>query len=334
MQVKTEVKNITRCSRLISIEVSSEELNQEFDQVYVDIRKVARVPGYRPGHAPRDLLVGYHGEKAKEEVIKRAIPEYYLKAVREEKLFPVAPPEIENVQFRNHTLYFNARVDVSPEIKIRGYKNLRIIKKRIKIEQSQIDDTLERLRETKAKDKIRPELNDDFAKDLGFHTLQELKEAINKDLQVRAETEIKADMERQLIEQLFKRTSLDAPESLVNSQMRELLNQLKLNRILQGEKKEDVESKTKELEDEARKEAVYRVKLSFILEEIAQRENIQVNEEDLDKRIEAISQRSGKNKDEVKQYLDRENFIPGLKAELRDKKTMEFLLSEAKISEA
>lgn len=341
--MKAKVENIAGCSRLLNIEVSVEELNQQFDQVYNDIGKYARVPGYRPGRAPRDLLQTYYGKKAEEEVIKRAIPEYYLKAVREEKLAPVAPPQIESAQLKNHTLYFSARVDVRPQLRLKPYKNLKTIKKKNKIEQNQIDQVLERLRQRKAKEvtkegkdekeKILPELNDVLAKDLGFATLEDLKAAISKDLQARAEVEIRNDMERQILEQLLKRTSLDVPESLVKSQAKEILNQLKLNRILQGEKKEDVESKEKELEGQAESEAIRRVKFSFILQEIAQRENIQVSEEDLDKRIEAIAQRSGKGKDEIKQYLDREDLIPGLRAELRDKKTVEFLLNQAKVEE-
>ena len=118
---------------MIEIELSPDELNQEFDQAFANIRKIARVPGFRPGHAPRDLLETHYGKKAEEEVIKRAIPEYYLKGIKEEKLMPVAPPEIENIQFKNHTLCFSAKVDVKPEFKLKGnYKSLRIIKKKIK----------------------------------------------------------------------------------------------------------------------------------------------------------------------------------------------------------
>lgn len=305
---------------MLNIEVSAQELNQKFDQVYADICKVARVPGYRPGHVPRDLLETYYGERAKADVIKRAMPEYYLKAVREEKLAPVAPPEVENVQFKNHILCFSVRIDVRPNLKLKAYKNLKIIKKKIKIEPSQVEQVLERLPQSKAKEE-------------GNVNEKELRAAIKINLQENAEIEIKADMERQILEQLLNRASLDIPESLVNSQKQELLNQLKSNYILQGGKKEEVGSKVKEWEDEVRKESMGRVKLSFILEEIAQRENIQVSEGDLDKRIEVISQRSGKNKDEVKRYLEIKSLIPGLKAELRDRKTREFLLSEAKVIE-
>lgn len=339
--MKTTIENISGCARKINIEVPAEELNQKLEEVFADIRKVARVPGFRTGRAPRDLLETHYGKKAEEELIKRAIPEYYLKAIKQEQLMPVAAPEIENVQLKNHTLCFNARVDIQPQVRLKAYKGLRITRKKIKIDQNQIEKTLERLRQVKVKqqqdakkEKMRlPELNDVFAKSLGCQTLPELKEAIAKNLAAEAKLQIKADTEAQIIEQLLKRAALDVPQSLVNSQMPELLNRLKLNRLLQGEKKEDVQSKTKELEVQARLEAMRRVKLSFILNEIAQLENIQIKEEELNERITEISQQSGKTKDEVRRYLDRENLIPSLKEELRHKKTMQFLLNEAKIEE-
>ncbi len=331
--MKTKLENKKGCSRLIKIEVPGEELDSRLEQVYADISKAARIPGFRPGRIPRDLLETHYSAQAKEELIKRAIPEYYLKAVEKERLAPVAPPEIDSAELKDHTLYFSARVDVVPEVRLRAWRKLRITKKKIKIDSAQLDKVLDNLRQSKAKEKVLPELSDAFAKDLGFKSLDGLKEAINKNLQANAEIESRAALERQLIDELLKKASLDVPESLVESQLKELLNQLKMQRMLGGEKKEALQAKEKELQEEARKEAARRVKLSFILQMIAGQENIQASDEDLKKRIELIAQRSAKSNNEVRQYLERENLIPGLMQELRSRKTMEFLLKEARIEE-
>jgi FKBP-type peptidyl-prolyl cis-trans isomerase (trigger factor) len=341
--MKSKIKNINGCRRIIDIEVSRDELNRKFEQVYADIRKSARIPGFRPGHAPRDLLESYYGKKAEEEVIKRAIPEFYLKTVEEAKLNPVSAPQIDNAQLKNQILSFRATIDVRPQIRLKPYKNLKIIKKKVKIEQGQVEQVLEKLRQAKAKDtpasekkgkeNILPELNDQFAQGLGFKTMQDLKDAINKNLQADLEQNIKIDMQRQIQEQLLQRASLDVPEMLVNSQTRELTEQLKLDSMLKGEKEEEIQAKQKELEQQARKEAISRIKLSFILMEIARLESIQVKEKDLDIKIAEIAQRSGKTEQQVKQYLHKHNFIPRLKEELKVKKTIEFLLNEAKVIE-
>lgn len=340
IKMKAEVKNISGCNRLINIELSGEELAQLLDQVYADIGKKARVPGFRPGKIPRDLLETYYSDKAREEVIRRAIPEYYLLAVEQEKLLPVASPEVEDVQLKDHTLFFRVKVEVKPEVKIKSYKKLRLTQKRVKVEPDQVEQALERLRQSRAKEpekdkqeKILPKLDDQFAKDSGFNSLQELREAISKNLKARAEVDIRADSERQIIDEIFKKASLDVPESLVRNQTAELLDRMKLNYILRGEKKEDLQAKEDQLQEQARKEAIQRVKLSFVLDKIAQLENIQVEESELNQRIVEIAQQSGKSEDQVRQYLDREKLFSSLKIELRDRKTMEFLLKEAKIEE-
>ncbi|MBN2097452.1 MAG: hypothetical protein JW714_03110, partial [Candidatus Omnitrophica bacterium] len=83
--------------------------------------------------------------------------------------------------------------------------------------------------------------------------------------------------------------------------------------------------------EQARNEAARRVKLAFILAEIARRENIQVSNEDLDKRIESIVQRSGKTKEEVQGYLEKQDLIFGLRQEIIDRKTIDFLIRKAQI---
>jgi FKBP-type peptidyl-prolyl cis-trans isomerase (trigger factor) len=345
--MKTKVENISACTKLINIEVSPDELAEKLEQAYADIGRVARVPGFRAGKVPRDLLKTYYGDKAEEELVRRAIPEYYLKAVQEEKLVPVAPCAIENVQLKKHTLSFSARVDVKPQVKLKDYKNIKIIKKKIEVGKSQVEQTLENLRQARAKyakenakaDEKKqepaalPELNDAFAKNLGFATLEDLRKSIYENLQESAKIDLKANMEQQMLDELLKRASLEVPQSLVESQKEELLRQLKLNHILHGGKKEELEGKEKELEKQAREQAVSRVKLSFILDEIAQKENVQVSEEEVEKRIEAIARKSAKHKDEVKKYLEKENLVSGLEQELRSIKTVEFLLNEAQICE-
>lgn len=321
--MKSKVKNLSSTSCLISIEVSPDELQVKFDQVYTDIGKFARLPGFRPGRAPKDLVQAHYAEKAKQEVIKRAIPEFYLQAVRVEGLQPVAPPEVESAQFKDHRLVFSARVDVRPQIKLKNYKGIKVVKKKVQIKEQQVNESIERIRQYQAKNKEEGKVEE-----------AKLKELVKENLQAQGEMESRADMERQLVEQLLKLASLDAPNSLVEGQIQELLNQLKMQRMMRGEKKEDLESKTKELTEQARNQAVQRVKLSFVLDEIAQKEQIEVNEEDVEKRVTAIAQRSGKTNQEVRNYLDQQDLFPGLKAELRDKKTLEFLLSQAVISEA
>jgi len=339
--MKSKLENKKGCSQLIKIEVDEGELKPRLEQIYKDIRKNARISGFRPGRAPKDLIEKQYGQTAQEELLKRTIPEYYLKVVKEEKLSPVAPPDIENVQFKNNMLSFDARVDLTPEVKLKSYRNLKITKTKIKVDKAKVDEVLDNLRKSKAKPKSEdqekevslPPADDELAKGLGFKTLDELREAIDKNLHASAQMNVKSEMERQLVDELLKRAHLEAPQSLVNNQIQELLRQLKTNQMMQGEKKEDIESKEKQIQDIAKKEAVRRVKISFILQRIAQQENIQVTDEDIDKRTEAIAQSSAQSPVQVREYLQKQHLIPSLEAELKSRKTIDFLLSEAQIYE-
>ncbi|MFC1632353.1 trigger factor [Candidatus Omnitrophota bacterium] len=332
--MKCDVKNISGCQKQINIEISGTELSAGFERVYADIRKSARIPGFRPGKAPRDLIETRFGGQAKEELLRRAIPEYYMLAVKQQELFPVAPPDIENVQLQDDSLKFSAKVDVRPEVKIKSYKKLKLAKKNIAVTQEQINQALERLRASKAKDQQQPpKLDDQLAKDLGFNSLTHLQDVVRDNLNAQAEAEAKRDLERQLLEQLLKRAALDVPESLVKAQTQETFKQIRMNCILRGEKEEDIQAKETQLQQQAQALAAQRVKLSFMLDKIAELENIQVEQQDLEARIEGLAQHTGKSKDEVQAYLEKENLLGGIKAELRDGKTVAFLMKEAEIKE-
>lgn len=337
--METKVKGVKGCRKLVDVQVFAEELNTEFDKVYADIGKVAHIQGFRKGKAPRDLIVCRYRKEAEEEVIKRAIPEYWSKVVQEEKLHPVVVPQVEDVQFKDNRLYFSVSVDVRPEVKLKDYKKFKVTKRIIEITEKVVEDTLEKLRyaraerpkdgENPAEEKPLPELNDAFAQGLGLKDMAELKETIKKSLQEEAEGQRETEMEQQIREQLLQKSSLELPQSLVEQETEEILNRLKVNRILHGEKKEEVEAKETQLREEARKVAERQVSLSFILDEIARRENIEVNKEEMDERIKAIAHRAQKTPEETRRYLEQKNLLAEIEAEIRNKKTLEFLLNEA-----
>ncbi|MFH1245798.1 MAG: trigger factor [Candidatus Omnitrophota bacterium] len=341
--METKVKSVKGCHRLLDVRVTAEELSVEFDKVYADMSKVAHIPGFRKGKAPRDLIVCRYRKEAEEEVIKRAIPEYWSKVAQEENLHPVVMPQVEDVQFKDDMLYFSVSVDVRPEVKLQDYKKLKVAKKIINITDKMVEDTLEKLRHAQtegakdkhesAEEKPLPELNDAFAQRLGLNDMTALRDTLKKSLQEEAETNRKADMEQQIMEQLLRKASLDLPQPLVEKQAEEVFNRLKFNRILHGEKKEDVAAQEAQLKKEAQKAAQRQVSLSFILDEIARKENIEVNKEDIDGRIQAIAQQTQKTAEEISRYLEQKNLLSEIEAEIRNNKTMEFLLKEADVEE-
>ena len=119
--MKTRIKHIDRCNRLFEVEISPEIVSRTLEEVYKEIKKRAKIPGFRAGMVPQSLLEKYHSKDAEEEVLKRLIPQGYRKALYEHKINPVTLPEISDVEFgRNRKLSFKAKVEIGPHIKMKN----------------------------------------------------------------------------------------------------------------------------------------------------------------------------------------------------------------------
>ena len=82
--MKIDVKKIDATKRELRFEIPKDRVARKLDEVYVDIGKSAKVKGFRPGMAPRAVLVEHYGKFAEEEMIKKVIPEAYQEAVEKE----------------------------------------------------------------------------------------------------------------------------------------------------------------------------------------------------------------------------------------------------------
>lgn len=150
--MKSKVKQIDACSTLLEIEASRETIEKAFDEVYDEISKVANIPGFRVGKAPKDMVKLSYAKAAKEEVLKRLVPEGYKKAVIEHGLTPVGAPEISDLVFEeDKPLVFKAKVETRPKFKLKTYKGLNLEKKKAAVTEEDINNTLKSLREMNAK---------------------------------------------------------------------------------------------------------------------------------------------------------------------------------------
>jgi len=145
--MKSRVKKTEECSRFFRIEIPHDLVMRTVKEVYKNIKKIARIPGFRVGFAPQDLLEKHYSKDAEEEILKRLIPEGYKNAVETHKIIPVGMPRISNINFRiDKPLTFEAQVDTRPNIKLRNYKGIKITKNRISISKEELDEAFSRLR--------------------------------------------------------------------------------------------------------------------------------------------------------------------------------------------
>lgn len=167
MKSRSKCKSLEECITLFEIEVSLETLEKAFADVYAEISRYANIAGFRAGKAPLDLVKKQYGEQAREEVLKRLIPDAYHEAIIEHKIHPAGYPEITDVVFDSgKPLSFKARVETRPEFKLKDYKGIKVEKKKAVVKDADIDAALENLRQLNAKYisvEDRPLQYDDYA---------------------------------------------------------------------------------------------------------------------------------------------------------------------------
>ena len=176
-----------------------------------------------------------------------------------------------------------------------------------------------------------PTLDDDFAKDLGKDSLAELKDSIAKELKEHFQNQIEQDMENQLLSKLIDANTFNVPKPFVARELRYLVEDAKAKLAEKGFKKEDIDARGKEFEERFRPDAVKRIRLAFILDEIADREAIEVDKKELENAFQSIAARANQPVSKVREHYEKEGLTGSLAEQLRENKTIQFLLKEANV---
>ncbi len=151
MKLKVNVKDVSACEKMLTIDVPSEVVSEEFSSFYQSVSKRARIPGFRPGHAPAHVVKLHFKDEAKQEVLKHLLSRSFQDAVKQESLPVIGYPRIENVEFDETRLKFKALVEMRPKMKIDKYLGLSVKKESILINETEVDQILKRIQESQAK---------------------------------------------------------------------------------------------------------------------------------------------------------------------------------------
>ncbi len=148
---KVSVKDGKACEKILKIEIGAEEIKKEFDEYYHHVAPAAKVPGFRPGKAPRNVLELHYAGDAREKVLKQLITLSYRQAVREKSLEPLSFPDIKDVKFDDSKLSYEASIEVRPKIKLSKVTGLSVKKQKTELKPEEIEEGLNRVRESLAK---------------------------------------------------------------------------------------------------------------------------------------------------------------------------------------
>lgn len=167
-----------------------------------------------------------------------------------------------------------------------------------------------KLKINKVFEKIKPNLDDDFAKKFGLKNLEELKSELDKELNFQKELAERRKTEEKIIENVIKENKIEAPKVLVDEEIHRMVHEAEHNLSHSGltmEKFLEMSNKTlEELHKEMEPEAIKRVQVGILLGEVARIEKIEAKEEDIDKEVEGIiaTATPDVNKDDLRAAYD------------------------------
>lgn len=146
--MKSTVETLDDNRVKLSVEVDEETFDVAVDAAFKRIAKEVRMPGFRPGKAPRRLLEAQFGSAVgREEALREAMPEYYAQAVIEHDVDVVAPPEIEIIGGQEDgPVQFDAVVEIRPSVSAAGYDGLRVEIPNPVASAEEIDEQIDNLR--------------------------------------------------------------------------------------------------------------------------------------------------------------------------------------------
>jgi trigger factor len=164
--VKSTVEPLEGNKVKVSVEVDETEFDRDIDDAFKKIAHEVRLPGFRPGKAPRRVLEARLGlAPARQQALQDAIPRYLADAVKVHDVDVIAPPEVDiTAGEEDGPVSFDATVEVRPQISVPGYGGLRVELPSITVDDAELDEaiTSELRRAGELTDVERPVLTGDF----------------------------------------------------------------------------------------------------------------------------------------------------------------------------
>lgn len=180
-----------------------------------------------------------------------------------------------------------------------------------------------------------PELNDDFANRLAddIHSLDDLKKKVKESLIKREEKRIDKDLKERLLKKISDSVDFELPDSLIDPEISYSIENIRQSLARSGSNFEKSGLDEVRLRKELRPAAENRVKDMLILGEIAEKNDLSINEADIQKGFEEMSKSTGQDPEVLRRYHEANNLMGSFRETLLQEKTLSFLVENAKVEE-
>jgi trigger factor len=151
MSMNVEVENLPNCLAALHIELPADRVTKEWNEVVHGFQQVAKIPGFRPGKAPQNVIEAKFRKEIQEELTRKLVSETTREAIREKGLRVLSVSEVEDVEFTsNKSLKFTATLITSPEFELPNYKGITVRVPSPEVADEGVEAALQNLRERHA----------------------------------------------------------------------------------------------------------------------------------------------------------------------------------------
>jgi trigger factor len=431
--VNVTVENLAPCKKLMRVEVEAQKVDEAIEQATKEYQHEAVFPGFRPGKAPRDMVVRKFGKDIEAEAKRKLISESYKAAVEQQKLEVLANPDIEEIQFgRGQALQFAATIETAPEFELPEYKGIRVLREAQSVTDEDVTRALEALRQpamtfqtvprpaqlgdvavvnytgtcegkpitelaptakglteqknfwvelggtsfipgfgeqlqgakagerrtvtvdypadfvtpqlagkrgvyevevVEVKEKAMPALDDAFATKYGAESLEKLREGVRRDLENELTYKQNRDTRNQIVRSLLNRVNFELPETAVAHETRNVVYDLVQENAKRGITRDIIEKNKEQIYTAAAQGAKERVKVAFLLQKIAEKEDIKVSQDEIARRVMHLAGLYQIPAEKFAKDLQKRNGMIEIYDQLMNDKVLELVQKHAEVQE-
>jgi trigger factor len=431
--VNVTVESMAPCKKLMRVEIEAQKVDEAFESVMKDFRREASLPGFRPGKAPREMVLRKYEKEIQDETKRKLISEAYRTAVEEQKLDVLGQPDIEEIQFnRGQPLQFAATIETAPEFELPDYKGLPVQRELRSVTEADVERALNLLREqrvtfnkveralqsgdiavvnytgtcegkpiieiaptakglsenkhfwveatpnsfipgfadqligaqagdkrtvavdfpadfvtpqlagkkgsyevevTEVKEKVLPALDEALAKSYGAESRENLQAGVRTDLENELKFKQDKTVRTEVVRALLGRVNFDLPETAVAHETRNVVYDLVQENTKRGVPRQAIEQQKEQIYSAATRNAKERVKVQFLLQKIAEKEDIKVSQEEIAQRVHHLAGMYQIPADKFLRDLQKRNGLIEVYDQIMNEKVINFLQENAKIED-
>jgi len=422
--MKVEVENIDKVRKKVAVTLTDEKVHELEEAIYNELKKEARVKGFRPGKVPRSVITHYYKEYIDDELKKRIVQTTMVDALSMAKVEPVTEPF---VRFLEEGRYgYTLECEVVPDIDLPEYKNIPVAIEPVTVSDEEVENRIEGMRQMHAeiitkdgaegaakgdlvvikyqgyengkplkdviaeayplelgtttlmpefenilygmklneereieitfpedypdkdiakktilfkvllkeiREKRLPELNDEFAKDVGFENVEDLKNGVRKELEKEKEKAKNQMITEKIHQFLIHDREIPVPKRLLERRLEMIVDEAKSRFKTDYLTPDEIKRLEENLRKEFEARAEQRIKVEILLSKIAEKEGIKAEDSDVLERIKKIAEETKRAYQDILDFYERNNLMEKLKDIIVEEKTNAFLKEHALIKE-